>query len=655
MSSVDTTKHLNAYDIIAVVVYFVVVLFVGLMSMCRSNRGTVSGYFLAGRFMTWLPVGASLFASNIGSEHFIGLAGSGAAGGIGVGAFELNACLVIQLLGWIFLPVFIASKVNTLPEYMSKRFGGERIRIYLAVLSLTLYIFTKISVNIYSGSIFITQALGWSVYVSISLLLLLTAICTVTGGLAAVIYTDTLQFFIMIAGASYVAAKSYEAVGGFDALVYKYMRAIPSTLIPNNTECGIPQKTSWTILHDPSPSSAIPWPGFIFGQTPASIWYWCADQMMVQRVLAAKSLSHAQGATLLAGYVKILPLFIMVIPGMVSRVLYTDRVACVDPDICESVCGNRFGCSNIAYPELVLGLMPVGMRGVMMAVMLAALMSDLTSIFNSSSTLFTLDIWPMIRKNANVRELLLVGRVFCVVIIALSILWIPVIEELQGAQLFIYIQVISAYLAPPIASIYLFAILWKRLNEKGAFWGLIIGLIIGVIRMILDFTYRAPPCGQPDLRPSIVSQVHYMYFALILFWITIAIAAVISLLTDPPKPFQISRKTFWTRFDEEIESNEIELQLDNIAEHGECDETSSTNQEQQQNKPISKVKKAYDWFCGFDTSTAESRKKAAEQMNKISDINQTKRVKMILNANLVIIILVAMFIFGYFSAGYPLE
>jgi SSS family transporter len=191
--------------------------------------------------------------------------------------------------------------------------------------------------------------------------------------------------------------------------------------------------------------------------------------MMVQKTLAAKSLSHAQGGTLLAGYLKILPFFMMVIPGMISRVLYNDQVGCVDPDVCFEVCGNRNGCSNIAYPLLIMRLMPVGLKGLMLAVMLAALMSDLTSIFNSSSTLFTIDIFKQLKKNASTRSLMISGRLFILFMIAISIAWVPIIKNMQGAQLYIYIQSVAAYLSPPIAAVYLVAILWKRANEKVTF------------------------------------------------------------------------------------------------------------------------------------------------------------------------------------------
>ncbi|VDN09404.1 unnamed protein product [Dibothriocephalus latus] len=409
--------HLNGLDIGILVIYFVGIFGAGIYAMFRANRNSVNGYFLAGRFMTWLPVGASLFASNIGSEHFIGLAGSGAANGIAVGAFEFNAAVLLQLLGWVFLPVYLASGSVTLPEYMKRRFGGRRIQLYLTLLSLILYIFTKISVNLYSG------------------------------GLAAVLYTDLVQCIVMLAGAIILTALGFYQIGGFPGLLASYGKAINpinatdqdgadllvnlSTLVsstvnatglpptvselaklPNVSSeftCRLPSAKAFVMLRDVS-DSEMPWLGFLLGQTPASIWYWCADQMMVQRVLSAKSLSHAQGATLMAGLIKLFPIYIMIMPGMISRVLYPSTVGCGTPEACAKVCNNRHGCSDWAYPKLVMGVLPQGLRGLMLAVMLAALMSDLTSIFNSASTLFTCDIYSHIRKSAGNRELMIVGR-----------------------------------------------------------------------------------------------------------------------------------------------------------------------------------------------------------------------------------------------------
>ncbi|KAL9966230.1 hypothetical protein ACROYT_G024275 [Oculina patagonica] len=540
---------LEAWDIVIVVLYFFIILGVGLYAMYKSNRGTVSGYFLAGRFMTWLPVGASLFASNIGSEHFIGLAGSGAAGGIGVGAFEFNAIILLQLLGWVFLPVYIAGGICTLPEYICRRFGGKRLRMWLSVVSLLLYIFTKISVNLFSGALFIRLALGWNLYLAILLMLGMTCLCTITGGLTAVIYTDTLCTFLMVIGSLTVMGIGFSEVGGYEGLQQKYMMAVSNDTLYSNSSCGRPRDDSFVMLRDPI-NSDMPWAGFIFGQTIASIWYWCADQVIVQRALAAKSLSHAQGGCLLAGYIKILPLFTLVMPGMISRVLSPDRVACSVPEKCMEICGSEVACTNIAYPELVLKLMPTGLRGLMMAVMMAALMSDLTSIFNSASTLFTIDV------------------IMVAIMTGIGILWIPVVQNVQGGQLFLYIQAVSAYFSPPIAALYLIAILWTKATEKGAFWGMIVGFIVGAIRMILDFTHLEPRCGEPDTRPSIIAKVHYMYFALILFWITFITIVVISLFTEPEKEGNVARLTWWTLHEkpsdtdvmEEARDEEIEMQ-----------------------------------------------------------------------------------------------
>ncbi|XP_071962661.1 sodium/myo-inositol cotransporter-like [Antedon mediterranea] len=651
------TNQLNAWDFAAIAIYILLVLAVAMYSLCRSNRGTVSGYFLAGRSMFWLPVGASLFVSNIGTEHFIGLAGSGAASGIGVGAFELNACILLQLTGWVFLPVYIASGINTLPEYMKKRYGGQRIRVYLAFLSLLLYILAKISIDIYSGALFIQQALGWNIYVSIIALLGITALCTVTGGLAAVMLTDTLQFFIMICGATAVMILSLKEVGGYENLKIEYMKAIPNeTLNSPNSTCGYPREDAWQMLRDPW-NSDIPWIGFLLGKTPASIWYWCADQMMVQRVLAAKSLSHAQGGCLFASYIKLLPLFIMVIPGMVSRVLYTDEVACASAETCMEICGSSTGCSNIAYPKLVLGLLPAGFRGIMLAVMLAALMSDLTSIFNSTSTLFTIDIWKVFRircfkKEPSIRELMIVGRFIVIVMVVISVLLIPVLKDMQSGQIFFYLQEIGSYLAPPIAAVYLVAVLWPRGNEKGAFWSLMAGFVTGIIRMILDWTWRSPPCWGEDHRPAITAKVHYMYFALILFVVTVLVNIIVSLLTEPPEQFQVIRTTYWTRYStvkrpddgEPPPYEEDGIELENT-------ESLSNGAVVEIRKEVSCCKKGYDWFCGFDDSVKGrlENQKYEDRLKKINTLKQDKRAKIFLNINLVVILGVATFCYIFFS------
>ncbi|XP_047227211.1 sodium/myo-inositol cotransporter [Girardinichthys multiradiatus] len=541
-----------AVDIVVVALYFVLVLVIGLFAMRKANRSTVSGYFLAGRSMTWVVIGPSLFVSNIGSEHFIGLAGSGAASGFAVGAWEFNALLLLQLLGWVFVPVYIYSGVYTMPAYLSKRFGGNRLKVYFACLSVLLYIFTKLSVDLYAGAVFIQESLGWNLYLSIVLLISMTALLTVTGGLVAVLYTDALQAVLMIGGALTLTIMSLIKVGGLEGVRTKYMQAIPNVTAimaagnyTYSPSCRIePKPNSLRILRGPLDED-IPWPGFILGQTPASIWYWCADQVIVQRVLAAKNIAHAKCSTLIAGFLKILPMFMIVIPGMISRIMFTDEIACIGPEHCMAVCGSQAGCSNIAYPRLVMAVMPVGLRGLMMAVMIAALMSDLDSIFNSASTIFTLDIYQTVRKAASQRELLIVGRMFVVFMVVISIAWVPVIIEMQGGQTYLYIQEVAGYLTPPIAALFLLGVFWKRCNETGAFWGGMTGFTLGAIRLILAFLYRQPRCDQPDDRPFFIVHIHYMYFAAGLFWISGLVAVVVSLCTSAPDDEQVRTSTIW--------------------------------------------------------------------------------------------------------------
>ncbi|XP_014400309.1 PREDICTED: sodium/glucose cotransporter 4 isoform X4 [Myotis brandtii] len=454
---------LHAYDIGVLVVYFIFVVGVGVWSSFRASRGTIGGYFLAGRSMTWWPIGASLMSSNVGSGLFIGLAGTGAAGGLAVGGFEWNATWLLLALGWVFVPVYIAAGVVTMPQYLQKRFGGQRIQVYMSVLSLILYIFTKISTDIFSGALFIQMALGWNLYLSTVALLVVTAVYTIAGGLTAVIYTDALQTVIMVGGALVLMFLGFKEVGWYPGLEQRYQQAIPNVTVPNTT-CHLPRPDAFHMLRDPV-SGDIPWPGLIFGLTVLATWCWCTDQVIVQRSLSAKSLSHAKGGSVLGGYLKILPMFFIVMPGMISRALYPDEVGCVDPDVCQRVCGARVGCSNIAYPKLVIALMPIGLRGLMIAVIMAALMSSLTSIFNSSSTLFAIDVWQRFRKKATEQELMVVGRVFVVFLVVISILWIPIIQSSNSGQLFDYIQSITSYLAPPVTALFLLAIFCKRITE----------------------------------------------------------------------------------------------------------------------------------------------------------------------------------------------
>ncbi|XP_008059733.1 sodium/glucose cotransporter 1 isoform X1 [Carlito syrichta] len=640
----------NAADISVIVIYFLVVMAVGLWAMFSTNRGTVGGFFLAGRSMVWWPIGASLFASNIGSGHFVGLAGTGAAAGIATGGFEWNALVLVVVLGWVFVPIYIKAGVVTMPEYLQKRFGGKRIQVYLSILSLLLYIFTKISADIFSGAIFINLALGLNLYLAIFLLLAITGLYTITGGLAAVIYTDTLQTAIMLVGSFILTGFAFHEVGGYDAFVEKYMKAIPTMVADENTtvkeECYTPRPDSFHIFRDPLKGD-LPWPGLIFGLSILALWYWCTDQVIVQRCLSAKNMSHVKAGCTMCGYLKLLPMFLMVMPGMISRILYTEKIACVLPKECEKYCGTKVGCTNIAYPTLVVELMPNGLRGLMLSVMMASLMSSLTSIFNSASTLFTMDIYTKVRKGASEKELMIAGRLFILVLIGISIAWVPIVQSAQSGQLFDYIQSITSYLGPPIAAVFLLAIFCKRVNEPGAFWGLILGFLIGISRMITEFAYGTGSCMEPSNCPTIICGVHYLYFAIILFVISVITILVISLFTKPIPDVHLYRLCWSLR-------NSKEERIDLDAEEEDIQEAPKETIEIDTEVPEEKkgcFRRAYDLFCGLDQQNGPkmTEEEEAAMKMKLTDTSEKPLWRTVVNINGIILLTVAVFCHAYFA------
>jgi SSS family transporter len=648
----ETRLHYGDWIVIAV--YFVLVILVGILSSCR-NRGSVGGYFLAGRSMNWIPVGASLFASNIGSGHFVGLAGSGASSGIGIAVFELSAIFILMILGWFFVPVYIAAGVFTMPEYLRKRFGGQRIRIYLSCLALILYVFTKISADLYSGALFLTQAMPeLNLYVAIIILLAVSALFTIGGGLTAVIWTDFIQTIIMVGGAFVLMVMGFIKVGGYEQLRHRYFSSYPNTTLMHlgmndnysYTNCGIPPANSYNLVRS-ADDSDLPWPGVFFGLLVSSIWYWCSDQVIVQRALAAKNLSHAKAGCLLAAYLKFLPLWLIVFPGMIARVLYTDTVACADPEVCEKVCGQS-SCTNIAFPTLVLELMPYGLRGLMLSVMMSALVSSLTSIFNSSSTIFTMDIWRRIRKGATDVELMIVGRLCVIILVGVGIAWIPIVQSVT--ELFHYIQAITSFLAPPICAVYVLAIFWKRTNEKGAFWGLILGLCIGVTRFDWEYSYTNYPCGESEKssKPDIISKVHYLHFGIILFVIVFVTTIIISLMTAPIDDVHLVRLTYWNRFStrERIDISTVDEKDDSKPDPMETPKLLDDYDSQPW------YKKAGQWICGIEKMTQEHQLTEAEMKaieEKQTSIFEDRKQKWVLNFNAVLLMALAAFMWGFYA------
>uniref|UniRef100_A0A3B5LD37 Solute carrier family 5 member 9 n=1 Tax=Xiphophorus couchianus TaxID=32473 RepID=A0A3B5LD37_9TELE len=550
----------------------------------------------------------------------------------------VRAAWVLVALGWIFIPVYISAGVVTMPEYLALRFGGRRIRIYMSVLSLILYIFTKISTDMFSGALFIQVSLGWNLYLSTAILLLVTAAYTVAGGLAAVIYTDALQTLIMVGGALSLMFMAFIKVGWYEGLVDRYMSSFPTVTVENTT-CHIPRPDAFHMFRDPV-SGDLPWPGLIFGLTVLATWVWCTDQVIVQRSLSAKSLSHAKGGSVLGGYLKLLPMFFIVMPGMVSRALFPDEVGCVDPALCQRICGASIGCSNIAYPKLVVELMPIGLRGLMLAVILAALMSSLTSIFNSSSTIFTLDLYHKARPRASEMELMIVGRIFILVLMCVSLLWIPVVQTANSGQLFEYIQSVTSFLAPPITAVFIMAIFWPRANEQGAFWGLMTGLVMGLVRMILEFSYTAPSCGQPDHRPSVLTDVHYLYFALILLALTCLVILAVSLLTAPIPKENLHRLTWWSRFN-------LEPRVDLTTPQRVPDPENSVSSEAEQSQPPT-WKRVAMWLCGLSSPSSQSVPPNT-QSNDLNFLHEKPVWRKVCNFNAVLLLAFNVFLWGYFA------
>ncbi|XP_040320546.1 sodium/glucose cotransporter 2 isoform X3 [Herpailurus yagouaroundi] len=664
----------NLADILVIAAYFLLVIGVGLWSMCRTNRGTVGGYFLAGRSMVWWP-----------------------------------ALFVVLLLGWLFAPVYLTAGVITMPQYLRKRFGGHRIRLYLSVLSLFLYIFTKISVDMFSGAVFIQQALGWNIYASVIALLGITMIYTVTGGLAALMYTDTLQTFVILGGAfvlmgygtelnqwgrgtevascrvlhlgaeaahvgpreglgvgprspDSLALTAFHEVGGYSGLFDKYLGAMTSLTVSEDpavgnisSSCYRPRPDSYHLLRD-AVTGDLPWPALLLGLTIVSGWYWCSDQVIVQRCLAGKNLTHIKAGCILCGYLKLMPMFLMVMPGMISRILYPDEVACVVPEVCKRVCGTEVGCSNIAYPRLVVKLMPNGLRGLMLAVMLAALMSSLASIFNSSSTLFTMDIYMRLRPHAGDRELLLVGRLWVVFIVAVSVAWLPVVQAAQGGQLFDYIQAVSSYLAPPVSAVFVLALFVPRVNEKGAFWGLIGGLFMGLARLIPEFSFGSGSCVRPSTCPALFCRVHYLYFAIVLFVCSGLLILVVSLCTAPIPHKHLHRLVFSLRHSkeqrEDLDADELEGSTSPPVQNG-CPEHAVEMEEPQSPTP-GMFRRCLLWFCGMSRSGAGSppaptQEEVAAAARRLEDISEDSSWARVVNFNALLMMAVATFLWGFYA------
>jgi SSS family solute:Na+ symporter len=500
---------LGTFDWIVIAAYFTCIAAIAGWAILRERRGeeTSADYFLAGRNIGWFVVGASLFASNIGSEHLVGLAGTGASDGLVLGQLELQASLILLLLGWVFVPFYIKSGVFTMPEFLERRYSPAA-RWYLSLVSVIGYVLTKISVTIYAGGVVFESLMGISFWTGALVVVGITGVYTILGGLRAVVYTDMMQAIVLIVGAVAVTFAGLARLGGWDAMVAS---ASPDFF------------NIWKSMSHPD----FPWTGMVFGAPIIAIWYWCTDQFIVQRTHSARGIDDARRGTILAAYMKQLPLFIFVVPGVIAYCLArSGEIELASPDQ--------------ALPTLVVALLPIGFRGLVVAGLIAALMSSLSSVFNSCSTLITLDIYKKLRPQASERRLVVVGQLATVVLVFLGLAWIPLMSNISGV-LYQYLQSVQAYISPPIAAVFLLGLFWKRLNAAGAMASLLSGFGLGMLRLVLELN-RDSLSG----FLHVYATINFLNFAAILFLVCAVILIVVSLMTKAPAAAQIRGLTFAT-------------------------------------------------------------------------------------------------------------
>jgi SSS family solute:Na+ symporter len=493
-----------------------------------SNKGdsTFSSvdYFLAGRDQGWLVIGASLFASNIGSEIILGVSGAGARASMPMANFEIIAALILILLGWVFVPFYLRTGVYTMPEFLEKRYSSA-CRNYLSVVSILAYVITKISLIIFAGAL-VFEVLGIPFWTGAVLTVVATGFYTVLGGLKAVIYTDMLQAVVLIIGTAIISIFGLYQLGGWSEMI--------STISLASLTEGNPPVDQFFNLWRPTEDTEYPWTGMLFGAPILGIWYWCTDQFIVQRVLSAKDINNARKGALFAGYLKLLPVFLFFIPGVIAYALMQKGMISYSMDNADS-----------ALPVLITEFLPSGLKGFAIAGLLAALMSSLSSAFNSSSTLLTIDFYQKYRPNASEKDLVRFGRIATIILVLVSLGWIPFMNALMGGGIFHYLQSVQAYIAPPIASVFLLGLFYKWINARGAIVTLWTGFVIGIFRLVMEF--------MSNNNSIVVAEgsaleyflgINFLHFAAFLFLFCSALLMVVSKLSTPQSEASLELVTF---------------------------------------------------------------------------------------------------------------
>ncbi|MDE7386720.1 MAG: sodium:solute symporter [Muribaculaceae bacterium] len=526
-------------DWIVIAVFFLALVGIILWVM-RQKQNNAADYFLGGKDATWIAIGASIFASNIGSEHLIGLAGSGASSGMAMAHWEIQGWMIL-ILGWVFVPFYTRSMVYTMPEFLERRYNGAS-RSILSIISLISYVLTKVAVTVYAGGLVFQQVFGidelWGIdffWIAAVGLVLITALYTIFGGMKSVLYTSVLQTPILLLGSAIILVLGLKELGGWDEM----MRICSAVKV---NEAGDTMTNLIRTNEDPN----FPWAGALIGSAVIGFWYWCTDQFIVQRVLSGKDEKEARRGTIFGAYLKLLPVFLFLIPGMIAFALHQKSGSFLP--LMQGTTGEMIANSDAAFPTLVAKLLPAGVKGLIVCGILAALMSSLASLFNSSAALFTIDFWQRYKPNTDPKKLVKIGQAATVVIVVLGILWIPIMRSV-GDVLYLYLQDVQSVLAPGIAAAFLAGVCWKRATAQGGMWGLIAGLAIGLTRLGAKIYYSnaaTVPGGDGNLFQALFYDMNWLFFCGWMLVFCLLVVFFVSIFTKAPSAEKIQGLVFGT-------------------------------------------------------------------------------------------------------------
>ena len=526
--------------------YFGLLAGVVVFTMMRKKIQNGEDLFLGGRSVGWLAIGASIFAANIGSEHLIGLAGSGAAAGLSQSHWEFHSWVLV-MMSWVFLPFYYKSGVSTMPEFLERRFGAKA-RWILSLVSLAAYVLTKISVTVFAGALFfevmmpevqitIGSTVITSFWIGAIATVILAGVYSSIGGLSAVVYTDLVQTGIILAGTLSVTAFALHHLGHSGVVLGDGSTAASvgdGWAVLKQTIKATDNVEPFGLWHSLS-HKAFPWLGVVVASATIGVWYWCTDQFIIQRTLAAKNLTNARRGAIWGGALKLCPVFLFLVPGMLGFALWHNNVTVNGTPFQELmykvVEGAKVIDGDKVFPTLVQNLLPVGFRGLVVAGMIAALMSSLASLFNSVSTLFTVDVYQKLKPDTPARKLVTIGRTTTVVMTILGLLWLPIMKAIAGGGLYQYIQSVQSFLAPPIVAVFVMGLFWKRMNLRGAVWGLSLGFVLGMAKLGANVLW-----GGADG----FAFIQDFYFSGLLLITSIVIVVVASL--SAPAPAEVNTK-----------------------------------------------------------------------------------------------------------------